>query len=116
MLTRAQAEAMASDGAAALRRGDLATARAKLWPLKDTDSSVAPPWLLIAQVAQACGDEAEAEAALTALLRVEPRNLAALLLLAAAKARGGALSHRAERRDPAWRDRRSGAGSAAAGG
>ncbi|WP_374942483.1 aspartyl/asparaginyl beta-hydroxylase domain-containing protein [Sphingomonas sp.] len=88
MPTRGRVDAMLREGAAALRRGDLATARARLWPLKSDAGGIAP-WLLIAQTAQGLGDIAEAEAALEALLRIEPRNLAGLLLLAASKASGG---------------------------
>lgn len=89
MPTREQAGAMVREGAAALHRGDFAAARVRLWPLRSEAAGFAAPWLLIAQTAQGLGDVAEAEAALDALLRVEPRNLAGLLLLAASKANGG---------------------------
>jgi hypothetical protein len=84
-----RAAMLVRDGLAALRRGEATKARDLLWPLKDAGGTIVPPWFLMAQVAQALGDDGELEAALWNLLRTEVRHLAGLLLLAGLKARQG---------------------------
>ncbi len=73
----------------ALRGGHAAKAQALLAPVLAPEAGVQPPWLLVAQVAFALGDDDRAEAALHQILRIEARHLATLLLLASSRARRG---------------------------
>ena len=88
-LTRPQADSLARDGMAALRNGHPQRAYDSLSQLRDGAPGLPAPWFLIAQAAQALGRDEEADAALVRFLATEPRHLAALLTMAALKARRG---------------------------
>lgn len=88
-ITHQQAERIARDAAMALRRGEASAAHLSLAPLKAGGAGFVPPWFLIAQAAEAAGDEAAAAAALVALFDREPRHLHGLLVMAALKVRLG---------------------------
>jgi hypothetical protein len=88
-LTRPQADALVRDGVTALRNGHAPQAYEKLSLLRDAAPDVPMPWFLIAQAAQAVGRDDEADDALVRFLAIEPRNLGALLTMAALKGRRG---------------------------
>ena len=82
-------DALAHSGIDALRRGDAASARVAFGTI--TASGNAPPqsWLLLAQSCALLGDHPAANVALDAVLRIEPRNLYALLMKGDAYVRTG---------------------------
>lgn len=72
-----------------MRRGDRAGARAMLGELPTSIDTGDTPWLLLAQIEQALGDDAAADAALLRHLERSPRELLGLLMLGAIRARRG---------------------------
>lgn len=89
-MDRQTADTLTQQAIAALRKGDAATARAHLSKVTaDPPTGMMPPWLLLAQACQMLGDTQAEEAALAALLALDPRHLAGLLLMAGLKARTG---------------------------
>jgi aspartyl/asparaginyl beta-hydroxylase (cupin superfamily) len=82
-------DTLARQGMDALRRGDAAGARAAFEQI--TNAGNAPPqaWVLLAQSCAMQGDTAESDSALDAALRLEPRNLYALLMKGDAFIRAG---------------------------
>ena len=82
-LARADADRLAHQGLEALRRGDGDGARAIFDQLvTDAPPDVPRPWLPLAQACRLVGDPAGEATALQALLKEQPRNLPALLLMA----------------------------------
>jgi Aspartyl/Asparaginyl beta-hydroxylase len=82
-------DALARDGIDALRRGDAATARAAFEAITAAGNALTQPWVLLAQSCALLGDHAASDAALDAVLRLEPRNLYALLMKGDAFVRAG---------------------------
>jgi aspartyl/asparaginyl beta-hydroxylase (cupin superfamily) len=72
--------ALARDGIDALRRGDAAAARVAFETITAAGNASAQPWLLLAQSCALQADHAAADVALDAVLKLEPRNLYALLM------------------------------------
>ncbi len=81
--------ALARNGIDALRRGDAATARAAFEAITAAGNAPTQPWVLLAQSCALLGDHAASDAALDAVLRLEPRNLYALLMKGDAFVRAG---------------------------
>lgn len=82
-LPRADADRLLRQGVDTLRSGDGTGARAIFDRLvAEAPADVAKPWLLLAQTCRMLGDDAGEVAALQALLKEQPRNLPALLLMA----------------------------------
>lgn len=84
----ADAERLAREGIAALRRGDGQQARRQL-EAASACPALPTPWLLRAQACRLTGDTEAEAAALARLLEAEPRNLSALLLSGDLNARAG---------------------------
>ena len=82
-------DTLARSGIDALRRGDAAAARAAFEAITAVGNAPAQPWLLLAQSCAMTGDGAAADAALDVVLRLEPRNLYALLMKGDAFVRAG---------------------------
>jgi aspartyl/asparaginyl beta-hydroxylase (cupin superfamily) len=82
-------DALARSGIDALRRGDAAAARAAFEAVTAAGSAPPQPWVLLAQSCALLGDHAAADVALDAVLRLEPRNLYALLMKGDAFVRAG---------------------------
>ncbi len=68
------------EGMDALRRGDAAAARAAFESVTNEDDASPQAWLCLAQSCTMLDDDSAAHAALDAVLRLEPRNLYALLM------------------------------------
>ncbi|MEG3151402.1 aspartyl/asparaginyl beta-hydroxylase domain-containing protein [Sphingomonas sp. ZT3P38] len=84
------AEALAGEGIAALRRGNPAQARRHFEALIEASvPGFPPPWFLLAQACHQLGDDAGEEAALDRHLAVDTRHLASLLMLGDLKVRTG---------------------------
>jgi Aspartyl/Asparaginyl beta-hydroxylase len=86
---RVDSEALARSGMDALRRGDAAAARVAFETITAAGNTPPQPWVLLAQSCALLGDHAAADAALDAVLRLEPRNLYALLMKGDAFVRAG---------------------------
>jgi Aspartyl/Asparaginyl beta-hydroxylase len=82
-------DALARSGIDALRRGDAAAARAVFEAVTAAGNAPPQPWVLLAQSCALLGDHAAADVALDAALRLEPRNLYALLMKGDAFVRAG---------------------------
>ena len=85
----APAHTLTADGIAALRRGDAAAAHDFLTRAIAAGEASPTVFLASAQACRATGDADGERAAMTRLLAIEPRNIAALLTLAEANARSG---------------------------
>lgn len=84
------AEALAREGIAELRRGNAAQARRHFETLAEAAvPGFPPPWFLLAQACHQLGDDVGEEAALDRHLAVDTRHLAGLLMLGDLKARAG---------------------------
>ena len=88
-LGRAEAEAIARSGMAALQAGRAAEARAAFQKVVDGGHRSAALWLLLAQACRLGGDEAAEARAVEQVLALEPRNLRALLMKGDAFGRAG---------------------------
>jgi hypothetical protein len=88
-MTTASADPHTRSGLDALRRGDARSARAHLERAVAALPPGGRPWLPLAQACRASGDVAAEIAALEALLRDEPRNIPALLVMGERKREGG---------------------------
>jgi Aspartyl/Asparaginyl beta-hydroxylase len=73
----------------ALRRSDAAAARVAFEAITAAGNAPPQPWVLLAQSCALMGDDAAADAALDSVLRMEPRNLYALLMKGDAFVRAG---------------------------
>ena len=82
-------DALARSGIDALRRGDAAAARAAFEAVTVAGNAPPQPWVLLAQSCALLGDHVAADAALDGALRLEPRNLYALLMKGDAFVRAG---------------------------
>lgn len=82
-------DALARSGIDALRRGDAASARVAFEAITAVGNAPAQPWLLLAQSCALLGEHLAADAALDAVLQLEPRNLYALLMKGDAFVRAG---------------------------
>lgn len=89
LLPRVEAEALLREGIEALRRGDGTTARTRIDTAIAAGTLVEQPWLMLAQACRLTGDTAAEIAALEAVLAVQPRHLAALLMMGDARLRAG---------------------------
>lgn len=87
-ITVQQAEALAREGIDALRAGDGRTARDRFERTRECPGFPVP-WLMLAQASRLLRDEDGEARALDAYLSAEPRNLVALLMMGALKARIG---------------------------
>lgn len=83
------ADALTRSGLDALRRGDAAAARAQLGRAAATARPGRRPWLQLAQACRLDGDLPGELAALDALLRDDPRNIAGLLVTGERKREAG---------------------------
>jgi hypothetical protein len=84
------AESLAREGIAELRRGNAAQARRHFETLIEAAvPGFLPPWFQLAQACHLLGDDAGEEAALDRHLAVDTRHLASLLMLGDLKARTG---------------------------
>ena len=82
-------DALARSGMDALRRGDAAAARVAFEAITAAGNAPSQAWVLLAQSCALLGDHVAADAALDAVLQMEPRNLYALLMKGDAFARAG---------------------------
>ncbi len=82
-------DALARTGMDALRRGDAAAARIAFEAITSAGNAPTQPWVLLAQSCAMLGDHVAADGALDTVLRLEPRNLYALLMKGDAFVRAG---------------------------
>jgi len=89
MMPSAQTETLIRDAAAALQRGDAASARTGLEKLTATGRASAQVWLILATVLRQLGDRKAEEAALDEVLKLDPRAMRALVMKGDLKATAG---------------------------
>src|SRR3954465_14529545 len=88
-LSRAEAERIVRSGVAALQRGDAHAAAAAFGQVAAAGLANAQVWLLLAHANRTSGDTAAEEAALDALLGVEPGSLRGLIMKGDRRAAAG---------------------------
>jgi len=88
-LTRAEADQRLRAGVAALNRGDLKAARHEVEPITTSPHAGREAWLVLAIAANLLGDLAASEPAADRVLKIDPKNIRAMLIKGDCRAAAG---------------------------